>query len=155
MGRAMKFTFPANLSSRLSPETARELEILVEVLETDTTIVPTRPGLEATVQIALSPRSDGYLFVFLDARERPLQMVPVRDLASYLEGYRACVMHLGSQGEVSLSAFETLDMGKRIMHNEAAEALREQLAPLLSLDREAARRLFSLLYTLSQAATTL
>ena len=40
---------------------------------------------------------------------------------------------------------ETIDMARRAIHNEAADALMEQLAPRLTIDLYTARRLFRLI----------
>ncbi|MBY3258792.1 UPF0262 family protein [Rhizobium laguerreae] len=43
---------------------------------------------------------------------------------------------------------EAIDMGRRSVHNDAAERLRERLSPKLSVDKATARRLFTLIYAL-------
>ncbi|WP_244562606.1 UPF0262 family protein [Ensifer aridi] len=44
--------------------------------------------------------------------------------------------------------FETIDMARSAIHNDAAELLRKQLASKVTVDRYTARRLFTLIYVL-------
>lgn len=46
------------------------------------------------------------------------------------------------------SRIEVLDMGRRSIHNDAAELLCERLKGKVSIDRDTARRLFTLIYVL-------
>ncbi|MEN5083185.1 UPF0262 family protein [Bosea sp. TWI1241] len=46
------------------------------------------------------------------------------------------------------SQIEAIDMGRRGLHDEAAVLLRERLAGKVDLDRETARRFFTLIYAL-------
>ncbi|MFQ6163452.1 UPF0262 family protein [Sinorhizobium meliloti] len=43
---------------------------------------------------------------------------------------------------------EAIDMGRRGIHNEAAELLRERLSTKVNIDKNTARRLFTLIYAL-------
>ncbi|MDW9714479.1 UPF0262 family protein [Sinorhizobium meliloti] len=43
---------------------------------------------------------------------------------------------------------EAIDMGRRGIHNDAAELLRERLFTKISIDKDTARRLFTLIYVL-------
>lgn len=43
---------------------------------------------------------------------------------------------------------EAIDMGRRGIHNEAAELLKERLSSKVSIDKDTARRLFTLIYAL-------
>lgn len=48
----------------------------------------------------------------------------------------------------SPSQIESVDMGRRGMHNEGAELLKERLAGKIAIDHETARRLFTLVFAL-------
>jgi uncharacterized protein (UPF0262 family) len=48
----------------------------------------------------------------------------------------------------SAAQIEAIDMGRRGLHNEAAEILRERLDGKLVLDHDTARRLFTLIFAL-------
>ncbi|MGH6988406.1 MAG: UPF0262 family protein [Stellaceae bacterium] len=47
-----------------------------------------------------------------------------------------------------LSRITAIDQGRRAMHNEASEMLRERLAPQVAVDLDTARRLFTLICVL-------
>ncbi|MCA1408852.1 UPF0262 family protein [Ensifer sp. IC3342] len=51
--------------------------------------------------------------------------------------------------------FEAIDMGRRALHDAAAELLRERLAPKVTVDKNTARRLFTLIYVLLMRNTSL
>ena len=46
------------------------------------------------------------------------------------------------------SQIEALDMGRRAVHNEGSELLRERLAGKIEIDLDTARRLFTLICVL-------
>ncbi|WP_018240891.1 UPF0262 family protein [Ensifer sp. BR816] len=51
----------------------------------------------------------------------------------------------------SPTRFEAIDMGRRAIHNDASELLRERLAAKVTIDKDTARRLFTLIYVLLTA----
>ncbi len=63
-------------------------------------------------------------------------------LSDYLKvcnSYSECLRQGG------LAQLETIDMGRRALHNEAADVLMDRFAPQIVMDHETARRLFALL----------
>ena len=66
----------------------------------------------------------------------------VKDYALICESYNAAIR------DAPPSRIEALDMGRRGLHNEAAEVLQEALASHFTVDTETARRLFTLVYAL-------
>lgn len=131
----------ATRDSRLADDLAYMLD---ELGRTDG-IAPADSCAAAHV-IALTPRGDGLLVTLLDERERPVQMLPLRAdlLDPHLDLYGATIERMSEIG----GSFEALDYGKRIAHNEAAEAMQTMLAPVLTVELEAARRIFSLVFLL-------
>ena len=71
----------------------------------------------------------------------PLRGV-IRDYFLLYDSY-----HKAIQGS-SPSQIEAIDMGRRGLHNEGAERLRERLAGKVALDHDTARRLFTLICAL-------
>jgi uncharacterized protein (UPF0262 family)/protein-tyrosine-phosphatase len=72
----------------------------------------------------------------------------IRDYSIVCESYYAAI---GSQ---SLTQVEAIDMGRRAVHNEGAELLIQRLDGKVVIDRETARRLFTLIYVLQTAGST-
>ena len=66
----------------------------------------------------------------------------VKDYFLICESYYAAIKKLGP------SQIEALDMGRRGLHNEGSELLRERLAGKVELDLATARRLFTLICVL-------
>ncbi|MER8370438.1 UPF0262 family protein [Mesorhizobium sp. M1378] len=65
-----------------------------------------------------------------------------RDYTRICENYYEAVRHPGPE------RLEAIDMGRRGIHNEASELLKERLASKVSVDKDTARRLFTLIYAL-------
>ncbi|WFU12823.1 UPF0262 family protein (plasmid) [Rhizobium sp. CB3090] len=66
----------------------------------------------------------------------------LRDYARICESYYDAIRHPGP------SRLEAIDMGRRGVHNEAAELLRARLSTKVTIDNNTARRLFTLIYAL-------
>jgi uncharacterized protein (UPF0262 family) len=66
----------------------------------------------------------------------------VKDYAFICESYNDAIR------DAPPSRIEALDMGRRGLHNEAAEVLQEALASHFTIDNETARRLFTLVCAL-------
>ena len=66
----------------------------------------------------------------------------VKDYFLVCESYYAAIKKLGP------SQIEALDMGRRGLHNEGSELLRERLAGKVDIDLDTARRLFTLICAL-------
>ncbi|MCW5747651.1 MAG: UPF0262 family protein [Alphaproteobacteria bacterium] len=66
----------------------------------------------------------------------------VKDYFMICESYYAAIKKL------SPSQIEALDMGRRGLHNEGSEILRERLAGKIDMDFDTARRLFTLICAL-------
>ncbi len=62
--------------------------------------------------------------------------------------FRVCEAYYEAINTASPSRIETLDEGRRSLHNEGAELLRERLARDISIDEETERRLFTLICVL-------
>lgn len=70
-------------------------------------------------------------------------------LARVMKDYfMICESHRAAMREAPASRIEALDMTRRGIHNEGAEALRERLAGRVDVDFATARRLFTLISVL-------
>lgn len=56
-----------------------------------------------------------------------------------------CESYLNAIRTLPPSRIEAIDMGRRGLHNEGAEVLRERLADKVTMDKDTARRLFTLI----------
>ena len=81
---------------------------------------------------------------------------PPLEIAVSLGGFRrivkdyftVCDSYYEAIKRLSPSRIETIDMGRRALHDEGADKLQQALAPQVELDRDTARRLFTLLCVL-------
>jgi uncharacterized protein (UPF0262 family) len=75
-----------------------------------------------------------------------LSLTPFRGL---IKDYQLiCNSYYEAMREASPTQIEALDMGRRGLHNEAAELLRERLKGKIATDLDTARRLFTLICAL-------
>ena len=79
-------------------------------------------------------------------RDNVLSLTPfrqvVKDYFLVCESYYSAIKKLGSQ------QIEAIDMGRRGLHNEGSELLRERLKGKIEVDLDTARRLFTLICAL-------
>ena len=93
-------------------------------------------------RLVLDVRSqDGKPLMVFGLSLSPFRRV-IRDYSIVCESYYAAMQ---SQ---SLTQVEAIDMGRRGVHNEGAELLVERLQGKIVIDRDTARRLFTLIYVL-------
>ena len=83
--------------------------------------------------------------------EAPLEtlILPLSPFRRIIREYFAiCESYYAAIRNASPSQIEAIDMGRRGIHNQAAELLQERLADRLDLDFDTARRLFTLICVL-------
>ncbi|AGB73642.1 MULTISPECIES: UPF0262 family protein [Rhizobium] len=66
----------------------------------------------------------------------------LKDYTRICESYYDAIRHPGPE------RLEAIDMGRRGVHNEAAELLKSRLSAKVNIDNDTARRLFTLIYAL-------
>ncbi len=62
--------------------------------------------------------------------------------------FQVCESYFEAIKVASPSKIEAIDMGRRALHNDGAELLRERLADKVEIDYDTARRLFTLICVL-------
>ena len=136
--------------ARRTPEVEHERAVaLFDLLEeNDFTLVGGEPGpyklhlgvFEQRLVFSVHDAHDGKL------RDIVLSLTPfrkvVKDYFLVCESYYSAIKKLGT------SQIEALDMGRRGLHNEGSELLRERLAGKIDVDHDTARRLFTLICAL-------
>ncbi len=86
-----------------------------------------------------------------DSNERPLDKVvlPVRPFRGLIKDYfTVCESYYEAIKWAAPSRIEAIDVGRRSLHDDGAELLRELLADEVDVDLDTARRLFTLLCVL-------
>jgi len=83
--------------------------------------------------------------------EAPIDRVllPLRPFRGIVKDYfLVCESYFNAIRTASPSRIEAIDMGRRALHNEGSELLRERLAERVAVDLNTARRLFTLVCVL-------
>ena len=75
-----------------------------------------------------------------------LALTPFRGIVK--DYFLICESYFSAIRTASPSRIEAIDMGRRALHNEGSELLRERLADRVAVDLNTARRLFTLLCVL-------
>ena len=75
-----------------------------------------------------------------------LPLTPFRTVVK--DYFTVCESYYTAIKRASLTQIEALDMGRRALHNEGSELLRERLEGKIVLDQNTARRLFTLICVL-------
>jgi uncharacterized protein (UPF0262 family) len=86
-----------------------------------------------------------------DTDDRPIasHVVPVTPYRRLIKDYfTVCESYFEAIKHSSPSKIEAIDMGRRGLHDEGAEMLHDQLAGKIEVDRDTARRLFTLICVL-------
>lgn len=81
-----------------------------------------------------------------------LSMTPFRRLIK--DYFMLCETYYDAIRAAMPEKLETVDMARRAVHNEATELLQERLKGKIALDFETARRLFTLICSISMRAAT-
>jgi uncharacterized protein (UPF0262 family) len=79
-------------------------------------------------------------------RDIILSLTPFRKVVK--DYFLVCESYYAAIKKLSPSQIEALDMGRRGLHNEGSELLRERLAGKIEIDLDTARRLFTLICAL-------
>ena len=136
--------------ARRSPEVEHERAVaLFDLLEeNDFALVGSAPG---PYRLRIGIFEQRLVFDVRDSHDHKLRdivlsLTPfrkvVKDYFLVCESYYAAIKKLGP------SQIEALDMGRRGLHNEGSELLRERLAGKIEVDLDTARRLFTLICAL-------
>jgi len=108
-------------------------------------------GFAGPYRVELSLRESNLIFALTDEAaanqaEITVSMRPFRRLIK--DYFLICDSYFQAIKHASPSRIEAIDMGRRGLHNEGAEKLREALADKILVDDETARRLFTLICVL-------
>lgn len=149
--RIAAITLDERLVVRRSPEVEHERSVAIFDLLEENRFAPAiaHPG-PYNVQLGIR---DGRVLVIAirDQQDNPLEemTLPLSPFRTIIKDYfTVCESYFEAIKRASPSQIEAIDMGRRGLHNEGSEALRERLAGKIELDTETARRLFTLICVL-------
>ena len=135
---------------RRSPEVEHERAVAIFDLLEDNVFAP--EGMDAgPYKLHLSIEETRLKFDIRDEADQPLKQVslslsPFRRLIK--DYFTVCESYFEAIKTASPSRIESIDMGRRGLHDEGSAVLRERLDGKVSVDKDTARRLFTLICVL-------
>jgi uncharacterized protein (UPF0262 family) len=134
---------------RRSPQVEHERKVAIyDLLEENSFAVA---GFEGPYQLRLGVEENRLAFDVRDGRGAELTRfaLPLAPFKMIVKDYfTLCESYFAAIKTATPSKIEAIDMGRRGLHNEGADLLRERLADKVALDTGTARRLFTLLCVL-------
>lgn len=135
--------------ARRSPEVEHERAVaLFDLLEENDFALVGAPG---PYRLRIAIFEQRLVFDVRDAHDNKLRdivlsLTPFRKVVK--DYFLVCESYYAAIKKLSPSQIEALDMGRRGLHNEGSELLRERLAGKIEIDSGTARRLFTLICAL-------
>jgi uncharacterized protein (UPF0262 family) len=148
--RIVKIELDGDSAGRRSPEIEQERAIAIFDLVEENTFAPViehpgpyhlRLGIEESrLVVDVRDTDDNDLHRFI------LSLTPLRRIVK--DYFEVCDSYFRAIRSASPSQIEAIDMGRRGLHNEGSEILRERLKGKVEIDFNTARRLFTLICAL-------
>lgn len=136
--------------ARRSPEVEHERAVaLFDLIEdNDFALVGGKPG---PYKLRIGIFEQRLVFDVRDGEDNKLRdivlsLTPFRKVVK--DYFLICESYYAAIKKLSPSQIEALDMGRRGLHNEASETLKQRLDGKVDLDHDTARRLFTLIFAL-------
>lgn len=148
--RLCAVSLDGSFRNKMNSEQKREQAVAIFDLLDDNTFAPVGHG-GGPYRLCLA-LMDGRLVISVTTEKGAPILCHQLSLTSFrrlLKDYRlVCDSYSDAATRTLLKTFEAIDMGRRAIHNEASELLRERLQSKVDIDHETARRLFTLIYLL-------
>ena len=135
---------------RRSPQIEHERKVAIHDLMEENTFVPVG-GFEGPYNLHLGIEENRLLFDVRDKDDNGLVCftLSLGSLRSLIKDYFiVCESYFSAIKTLSPSRIEAIDMGRRGLHDEGGEILRERLVGKAVIDGDTARRLFTLICVL-------
>jgi uncharacterized protein (UPF0262 family) len=152
--RLARVVLDSDSLTALSPSIAADRDQAVADLTAENHFTPLRPNNAAgPFALHLSIRDGRLVFDVRDHDDSPISVVglalgPFRRL---VKDYQLLVdSHIKAVQEGREARIQAIDMGRRGLHNEGADLMRQRLAGKVDIDFDTARRLFTLVCVLHQ-----
>ncbi len=136
-----------------TPEIDQERKVAIfDLLEDNRFELPAERGApEGPLKLLLAIREKRLVFDLKDAADDPaaefhLSLGPFRQVVK--DYFQICESYFDAAKNLPPSQIETIDMARRGIHNEGARVLQERLEGKAVIDKDTARRLFTLICVL-------
>ena len=111
-------------------------------------------GFEAYDEIKLNISLSGNSLVFKISSKKDeilktffFSLTPLKQIIN--DYYTICESYLNAVKSLPIDKIESIDMGRKGIHNEGARVIIERLESRISTDMETSRRIFTLIYALT------
>jgi len=148
--RIVRISLDDLLQASQSPETEQECAVAIFDLIECNSFSPQidHPG---PYNLALAIVDRKLVFDISDTADRPLykfilSMAPFKRIIK--DYFQVCESYYAAIKTASLSQIETIDMGRRGLHDEGAQILHDRMSGKVEMDFDTARRLFTLICAL-------
>ena len=137
---------------RRRPEVEHEREVaLFDLLEENVFVLKGEGTAPGPYHLKLALSEDRLVFDVTDEQAAPQKQIAlaVRPFRMLVKDYfMVCESYYDAIKTSSPSQIEAIDMGRRALHNEGAQTLKERLSEHVELDHNTSRRLFTLICVL-------
>jgi len=148
--RIAEITLDEHSVVRRNTDVEHERAVAIADLLVENSFIP-RSSLAGPFHLHLGVAENRLLLDIRDEADKSLEQVvlPLSPFRKIVKDYFiVCGSYYSAMREASPSKIEAIDMGRRALHNEGGEKLRERLADQVEVDLNTARRLFTLLCVL-------
>lgn len=148
--RIVKIDLDERTVVRRNPDVEHERAVAIFDLLEENYFAPAG-GLTGPYHLRLSITENRLVFDIRSEQGEPLSkiMLSLTPFRTVVKDYfTVCESYYAAIKRASLTQIEAFDMGRRTVHNEGSELLRERLEGKVELDQNTARRLFTLICVL-------
>ena len=135
--------------ARGNPDQEHERAIaLFDILEDNAFTIPGREGPYA-LTLGLVENKLSFAITTVDGEPVITHLLSLTPFRRVIRDYEMiCESYYNAIRTASPTQIEAIDMGRRGLHNEASETLKQRLEGKVDLDHDTARRLFTLIFAL-------
>jgi uncharacterized protein (UPF0262 family) len=135
--------------ARGNPDQEHERAIaLFDILEDNSFTIPGREGPYA-LTLGLVENKLSFAISTVDGEPVMTHLLSLTPFRRVIRDYEMiCESYYNAIRTASPSQIEAIDMGRRGLHNEASDTLKQRLDGKVDLDHDTARRLFTLIFAL-------
>ena len=148
--RIAKITLDERTVVRRNADIEHERAVAIFDLLEENAFVP-KGGFAGPFHLLLALEENRLVLDLRSVEDQPFEriMLPLSPFRSIVKDYfLVCETYYNAIRTASPSRIEAIDMGRRAIHNEGSELLRERLAEHAAIDLNTARRLFTLVCVL-------
>lgn len=148
--RIAAITLDERTVDRRSPDVEHERKVAIYDLLQKNLFAPVG-GLAGPFQVSLGIEEGNLVFDLSSERGEPLDSIrlllaPFRRVIK--DYFLVCDSYYDAIKTATPAKIEAIDMGRRGLHDDAAEMLQDRMADKVEMDRDTARRLFTLICVL-------